>query len=113
MREETLTFKLLVLPSAKGRDVMHLVKMRPKSYPLDPVRRVKKNSSTLDTMGGNGGSNGGTGPSWASTHPQCTAAMLAGEAAAKGGLWHSGKPPFIEDLAFNATTHPSQDKKKK
>lgn len=46
------------------------------------------------------------------TH-SATAAMLAGEAAAKGGLWHSGKPPFIEDLAFNATTHPSQDKKKK
>ena len=43
------------------------------------------------------------------TH-NATAAMLAGEAAAKGGLWHSGKPPFIEDLAFNATTRPSQDK---
>ena len=46
------------------------------------------------------------------TH-SATAAMLAGEAAAKGGLWHSGKPPFIEDLAFNATTHSSQDKKNK
>ena len=93
---------------------MHLVKMRPKSYPLDPVRRVKKKLvHSGHHEGGMVDQMVAPGPAGDRPTHSATAAMLAGEAAAKGGLWHSGKPPFIEDLAFNATTHPSQDKKKK